>query len=516
METKNDENSETSNARLRQTSISFLIRECISQWALNSKGHGIANIARSKSRLLRLIWLLAFLASLGYCFYQISLTLIYYQRHQVITKYSLINEAPAIYPAVSICNLNPFDGYLAQDPIDDLLNERNFSINNYKLVIDYLDSVTNQFKSTFQARAANETFNLYLNGFYLSQMLLSCKFQGQPCSQQDFSYFYDYNYGNCYRFNGGGTDESNNNQPVRLKKTKTSGWMNGLRLEMYTGDRVLQQQFTFKTGIRVIVHNQSVQPFPLEDGIDVSTGEQTNIAVSRTFIEHLGEPYNDCIDKLDQSAQQRNSLVESLQSDFNLTYYDQKYCLKVCLQQFIIEKCACFDYSLPMSTQLMDQLKMTGCYTTENVICTQKNQKLFYNSDEIDKCNEKCPMSCHMVDYSLRVTQAKYPSKWYLNKLLANQATYDLFNKFVQTNFTAQNIESTLLMINVFYDEMIYLKIEEEPQMDIDLLIALIGGNLGLFLGTSLLTIAEIFELTFNIIYFGCFGTKRTSVVRPA
>lgn len=61
--------------------------------------------------------------------------------------------------------------------IDSLLIERNFTINDFPTVIEYLDAVTNQFKATYQYSAENGSFDLYYNGFFLSQMLLSCLYQ---------------------------------------------------------------------------------------------------------------------------------------------------------------------------------------------------------------------------------------------------------------------------------------------------------------------------------------------------
>ena len=68
-----------------------------------------------------------------------------------------------------------FDGGVARYHINRVLDEKNLSLTNYYRVIDYLDDVTNQFKSTFNAEAENGTFDLAYNGFYFYQMLISCK-----------------------------------------------------------------------------------------------------------------------------------------------------------------------------------------------------------------------------------------------------------------------------------------------------------------------------------------------------
>jgi hypothetical protein len=110
------------------------IKDVIRNWALVSKAHGIANIARNQHFALRAIWIACFLGSFSYCktifikfwliqmisyiyrfilirtgTYQIVVTVITFLRYDVTTSYSDIPEAPALFPAVAFCNLNPLD-----------------------------------------------------------------------------------------------------------------------------------------------------------------------------------------------------------------------------------------------------------------------------------------------------------------------------------------------------------------------------------------------------------------------
>ena len=95
----------------------------------------------------------------------------------VIKSYSTVNEAPTLFPAVVICNLNPFDGYVIRDYIESILEERNFSLDNYSTVIEYLDAVTNQIKASMHHSAENGTLDLYNSGYIIEQMLLSCSYE---------------------------------------------------------------------------------------------------------------------------------------------------------------------------------------------------------------------------------------------------------------------------------------------------------------------------------------------------
>ena len=83
-----------------------------------------------------------------------------------------------------------------------------------------MDQVNFLLKSSFRKYArTNKEFNLKRNGFQLEEMLISCQYDLSPCSVSDFEWFYNFDYGNCYRFNG--------KKPLRV--AKQSGELNGLR-----------------------------------------------------------------------------------------------------------------------------------------------------------------------------------------------------------------------------------------------------------------------------------------------
>lgn len=153
------------------------IRDIVEDWMLNTKTHGLSNIIRNHNVILKLVFSVCFLGCTCYCIYQIVTICLAYLKFNVITSYSTVNEAPTLFPAVVICNLNPFDGYVIRDKIESILEERNLSIDNYSTVIEYLDAVTDQIKASMHHSAENGTLDLYYSGYFIEQMLLSCSYE---------------------------------------------------------------------------------------------------------------------------------------------------------------------------------------------------------------------------------------------------------------------------------------------------------------------------------------------------
>jgi len=48
---------------------------------------------------------------------------------------------------------------------------------------------------------------------------------------------------------------------------------------------------------------------------------------------------------------------------------------------------------------------------------------------------------------------------------------------------------------------VVFVDIEEEPKMPLDILISNTGGNFGLFLGISILSLVEFVEILFQVLY---------------
>ena len=61
---------------------------------------------------------------------------------------------------------------------------------------------------------------------FLEDILLTCKFNGQKCTLDDFEWTLDLSLGNCFTFNTA-------NVSTNLKKTSIAGHDNGLLIDLY-------------------------------------------------------------------------------------------------------------------------------------------------------------------------------------------------------------------------------------------------------------------------------------------
>ena len=155
--------------------------------------------------------------------------------------------------------------------------------------IEYLSDKVHLFK----IRAANPAFgdeNRRKLGFPLAS-ILSCRFGGKPCVYtEDFSWYYSFDFGNCWQFNAGQMSSP-------IKMSATEGVENGLQLEIggLIGDSVRDHAVSRSDGLVVFVHNQSYAP-ESASGIYVRAGQESNVAVQKIFYFNAPFPYTECRD----------------------------------------------------------------------------------------------------------------------------------------------------------------------------------------------------------------------------
>ena len=77
----------------------------------------------------------------------------------------------------------------------------------------------------------------------------------------------------------------------------------------------------------------------------------------------------------------------------------------------------------------------------------------------------------------------------------------------------AERLLDGALSFNVYYDALEYTLISEKPQTLLVDLVSNIGGLLGIFIGISFLSILEIFEFLFELIYSQFSDEKLKNVV---
>lgn len=247
------------------------------------------------------MWTLFFLMATGLCSFLIFTSTSSYLQYDVVTKIQLFKESPVEFPVVTLCNNNIF----AKNPSYTIINEVIRSIHN-QTFNEYHESARSKpfFYADMQNRYAQSSslfamFNpQYADGdrkelgYFIDEMLIGCVYNQQPCSSRDFSWYFDVEGGNCFKFNSG-LDSSG--QKAAIKKAELAGSYNGLILQLYVGESDNINSLSRSSGMRLMVNNRTIKN-RFAQGISIPTGLSTEVKLRRTFCSKLSGPFSDCQD----------------------------------------------------------------------------------------------------------------------------------------------------------------------------------------------------------------------------
>ena len=387
-----------------------------------------------------------------------------YISYAVIVSTDFIYESPTPFPAVTICNIYPFDqmNVTTRRFFNTTLTKNNLSnniiTNESNPAIYQVNQILNLLRAAVISSFGSNSFQL---GFSLESMLLSCFFNGVQCSARNFSHFYNYKYGNCYTFNNP-VDSS------QIKFASKSGPNSGLQLELFAGLPNTQDNYNEKSGFYVAVHNSSQLPLVNYEGFEVPLGSVSEVSISRTFYYKLDSPYSNC--RKDLAMKSSDSSSTKLTDSFGK--YSKQLCFDICLQQnFIIKTCGCSDASVYPSIQA--SLNETFCSTLVQLDCVSKVRDRFDSIRLSDTCSQNCPQECDTILYYKSLGIANFPTVYYFN--VAKNGLLSRFNT-TTIQFDRSLVQSTTAMIKVFYDNNYYNHVYESAAYPPEVTLGIIGN----------------------------------------
>lgn len=427
--------------------------DTFTKYVESTTAHGVVRIFTGKSIIRRLFWLVIVLTAAGGCLYNISDRIRYLISSPTSTTVSITRQSELTFPAVTVCNLNFFRR--------SVLDERNLTdlvqsaiILQDSLGLEGCDSFVDSFSTTEVYTPLRETTYEELTQVarnILEDFIIDCYFAGEQCNvSESFDPVFT-SLGLCYTFNAGRHGKS-------IMKSSGTGQRHGLQV-MINVDQ-LDYSVPLDAGVKVAIHPQSEPSLPDDQGIGIPTGRNAFISVREKRIQ-------------DQTGRGCNSETDVSNLNFlqgEYAVYTEAACLVDCLHSSIADDCGCIaarSFYVPDNSTYST---LPNC-TLESVCCIV---------DELlipDVCN--CPAACSSVLYESSLSYSYFP---------ADHVSISLGSLF---NSSPAIFPSNLLQMNVYFET---LNIETQTTNNAYSFVALlsdIGGQLGLFLGVSVISIME-------------------------
>uniref|UniRef100_A0A183CJD3 Degenerin-like protein unc-105 n=1 Tax=Globodera pallida TaxID=36090 RepID=A0A183CJD3_GLOPA len=273
------------------------------------------------------------------------------------------------------------------------------------------------------------------------ELILKCSFNQYDCDiKKDFKLFYDPTFGNCYTFNW--------NRDAHVTAHR-AGANYGLRVMLYAN--VSEYLPTSEAvGFRITVHDKWIVPFADAFGYNAPTGFIEGGEKSETYI-YKGYSYS----------------IEG--------------CHRSCTQNEVIRICGCADPLYPVPDNAY------SCKVSDPVArdCIKNTSRMLGDliaTGALKNC--KCHQPCRETAYEVTYSAARWPSG--TTKLMECESSDNLCMEKYRTNAA---------MVQVFYEELNYETLSESVAYSLTSLFADLGGLTGLWIGISLVSILEVFQL---------------------
>ncbi|XP_003442050.1 acid-sensing ion channel 2 isoform X2 [Oreochromis niloticus] len=417
----------------------------------------------------RLLWAVALLACLGLLALESTERLAYFLSYPHVTSVDAVVSSSLVFPAVTICNLNVYrfsrltrnDLYHAGELL--ALLDVHLAIPQPHLaepdVLAFLQEKANF--TAYRPKAFSMKEFIERVGHDLEEMMLYCRYQGEDCSPSDFKTVFT-RYGKCYMFNAAEEGKT-------LRTTMKGGTGNGLEIMLdIQQDEYLPvwgdtEDTAFEAGVRVQIHSQAEPPFIHELGFGVAPGFQTFVATQEQRLTYLPPPWGECESK-------------ALESGF-FQVYSVTACRIDCETRYIVENCNCRMVHMPGDASYCTPEQYKDCA-----------EPALAKLSAVESSNCMCRTPCNMTRYNKELSMVKIPSK--------TSARY-LQKKF---NKSEKYITDNILVLDVFFEALNYETIEQKKAYEVAGLLGDIGGQMGLFIGASILTILELFDYAYEVV----------------
>ena len=423
---------------------------------------GLNHVFRGKSKLRRLIWSIIFIFSIIGCIALISLSIKRFSEKPTASTITVVSrdETGVVFPSVTICNVN------LERNFSDTLRDRTYLIMNYlynpdesfhlsgfntSYVLQSCDEIVPS--STSKVRSAT-IWNIQRPSKTIEELIHFCGFVNGagsdviPC-KNDFKPVLT-SAGICFTYNGS------------KNVIHSTGIRYGLKLVLNIHQEK-RPSFNGKSGVKIVVHDRKDIARPNLYGIAVPPGYAIDIGVHREITrDETSEA--ECIDGMDLPF-------------FPSDKYD--YSQFACRENAVAEntakssKCGC----------IIEPDRPSSSYaTTRNCTfgdaCCLLREHYTFNPETVD-----CPLPCYFPYYEHTASYSSFPNGGYLDTLVET------------LNTSVEDIKENFLSINVFVDDLQVTTTTTQYTYGPEALLGEIGGQLGLFIGVSIITFFEVLIL---------------------
>ncbi|XP_067660493.1 acid-sensing ion channel 1A-like [Haliotis asinina] len=429
--------------------------------------HACKNLVKTQKTFAERIWWFIILCLMVICLLWIIVSLtLSYLKYPVLTKSSVEYLPSMDFPTITFCNANGYNSSLAGNPtaMEELFVSLNPTLARLTKVNASAVSPLMKTEQAFLYRTMSLRKGDYLRLAF---------FRGQEVSLDMFDEVNGVT-GICFRFN---SEEMIRRHGVQT--TSTPGPSGSLELLLD-----IHQEYYFPgplnlAAMMIYINHPSDKQSHLDPVITVAPGTTAYISMTKHQYKFLPKPFksfgdDSCIDT------DSPSFVNPLKY---ASSYSFKACIDECVSHLSTTNCRCKTTSDP------DDLPYPNCTLEELFNCSFKYTRSIYYNQTLQREFCPCYKPCRFIVYDTKLSYGAFPSNSVTDYMVRNSVVP-----------SAEYARQNLVSINIWYERLIVQKLEYEPEYTLTSMVGTLGGQMGFFLGASIVTLYEVFEACFRSI----------------
>ncbi|CAF1207916.1 unnamed protein product [Adineta ricciae] len=450
--------------------------------------------------------------------YFVISNILQYCSYPTQTKVDIRLDRRMPFPAVTICNGNPY----RYDNINQSLVSYYHRLTSSNLTANQTVLNSLLIPLIVDLFTRNQTDELVSIGFQLSDVLLKCDYNGIDCSNA-FTASISPVMGNCYTFNwkASGTVFTVNDYGETLVVR------DGLTLWFYVPQELFFPSIWYDNGVLITLHDNDELPVPIETGIFLRPGASHLITYQKSETTFLAAPYSNCTTTVsdDLRALYASTFLDPIAS--TEIVYSESLCLELCQQSYIYSQCSCV-FPVPFFTRKIFThdnvlISATGCnmFTGQIACAILARQRLVSNDSLQSKWCSRCASQCKHVDFQPIVSAQGAPSEGDREYWSNSIGTLSSNDSILLPSDIAQNFDyyfdRNYLKVQVSCSSKYTIEYNQEAKLTVVDTFSAIGGQTGLWIGLSALSVIELCELIYRLVHHFIMERKNkmNSIVEP-
>ncbi|KAK3784648.1 hypothetical protein RRG08_003453 [Elysia crispata] len=435
----------------------------------DSSCHGVKNIENDeRTPVARIIWLFITLGMASGLFYSVIVLIINYNEYRTVTRTEIKVDNNITFPSITFCNICPYkksDGNGQLNPLSIFMAKTTIFEDSFN--IDYSTPQMQKILN-MTSEAVQEQYSYTVN-----ELVWFATYEGKELDKEKDFEIVNTQYGRCFTFNG-----PKHIAKYGVRTVSYDGRYSGLRImgQLYQSKYLIMDDMT--AGLRMFISHHPETPRLDKDGLEFQPGSSTKISLTPAKFKFLPPPFHSYGSEPCQETEE----MDLRSKMYDAPFYSYTACIDQCQDLYASKNCSCYSSTLKVKG-------LPPCTVEQDFFCFKEIKSALINNLMNVSCD--CPRPCAFHRYGMTLSSSQLPSRASSKFIISQLGIAD----------DVERLRDNYIEIRVYLESNVVREESHEPQYTFTSMLAYLGGQMGFFLGASLVTLTEFMETVFIFFY---------------